>query len=216
MINRRNHKRRTEHKLVAYVVYVCISCKVHNQRTHNRVIIKPRHTCQRINIRHQTITEFGIINHRIVSRMTFGSDFPYLTERILSVRTIQRTEYPELIPARIQFTPFLIIDILRFRCIPLLLSGYITILYTEPTNIHGPVRNTTYRIIQSSRNLSLHVFPTGSNITAPCSSRIPLQSGKSGTSQQEHALIVIHSALTIINSFRIHQGIRIEIFGRRS
>ena len=148
--------------------------------------------------------------------MTFGSDFPYFTERILSVSTIQRTESTELIPTRIQLAPFLIISILFFSFIPLLLSFYIAILYTETTDIHCPIRNTTDSEIQSGGNLRLHIFPASRYITTPSSGRITLQTGKSGTGKQKYTLIIVYTTLTVINGFGIHQRIRIEIFGRRT
>ena len=148
--------------------------------------------------------------------MTFGSNFPYFAERILSVCTIQRTECTKLIPACIQFTPFLIISIFCFCFIPLFLSCYIAVLYTETTNIHCPVRYTAYCKIQSGSNLCFHIFPAGSYITTPCSCRITLQTGKSRTGKQEDTLIIVYTALTVIDCFSIHQCISIEIFCRRS
>ena len=113
--------------------------------------------------------------------MTFRSDFPRLTIRILPVRTIQRAEGSELEPARVQFTPFLAVCIFCPCSIPLLLSRHITVLYTEATYIHCPIGNSADCKIQTGGNLCLHIFPTGRDVTAPCSGGITLQAGKART-----------------------------------
>ena len=136
--------------------------------------------------------------------MSFGSNVPYLTERILTMSTEQRAESTKLIPTGIQFTPFLIIRIFPSCHIICCLTSHITVFHTETTNIHCPIRNTADGKIQACRNLSFHVFPTSSNIAAPCSGRIALQACKSRTGQKEHTLIRIHATLAIIDGIRIH------------
>ena len=148
--------------------------------------------------------------------MTFRSDFPRLTVRILPVRTIQRAEGSELEPARVQFTPFLAVCIFCPCSIPLLLSRHITVLYTEATYIHCPIGNSADCKIQTGGNLCLHIFPTGRDVTAPCSGGITLQAGKARTGQQEYPLVVVHTALSVVDGIRVHQRIRIEIFRRRT
>ena len=132
------------------------------------------------------------------------------------MRTIQRSKRTELIPAGIQLAPFFIIGIFRLCSVPLFLSCHITILYTKTANIHCPIRYAAHRKIQPGRNLRFHVFPTCTDISTPCSRRITLQSGKSRTGQQKHTFVIIHSALTVVNRFRIHQCISIEEFCRRA
>ena len=148
--------------------------------------------------------------------MVFGSYMPHLTKRILSVRTEQRAECAKLIPTRIQLTPFLIVRILFSGLVELLLSVFIAFFYAKSTNIHCPVRNTAYCKVQSGRNLCLHIFPTGSNISTPRRGRVALQSGKSRTGQQEYTLIIVCGTLSVINSLSIHQRIRIEILVGRT
>ena len=148
--------------------------------------------------------------------MILRSNVPDFAERILAVCPIQRTERTELIPPGIQLPPFLIIRIFGPCLVPYFLTGYIAVLYTEATDVHGPIRNTAHREVQSGRDLSLHVFPTGSDVTAPGSRRITLQAGKARAGQQEHTFVIVYSPLSVINGLRIHQGISIEEFGRRA
>ena len=74
--------------------------------------------------------------------MSGWSYFPRFTERILTMGTEKRTEGSELEPPGIQFPPLLVIGIFLSRGIPLVLSRNITVLNTEASDIHSPVRDT--------------------------------------------------------------------------
>ena len=148
--------------------------------------------------------------------MSFRSNVPYFTERILAMRTIQRTESSELIPTGIQFPPFLIIRIFTSCFVKFRLAGYIAVFHTETADIHCPIRNATDRKVQPGRNLRFHIFPTGSDVPTPCSGRITLATGKSGTGQQEDTLVGLHATLSVIDSLGIHQSVCIEEFCGRT
>ena len=145
--------------------------------------------------------------------MTFRSDFPRLAERVLAVGAEKRTECAELEPACIELTPFLLVCILTARLIIKILTSHIAVLDAETSYIHSPIWNTAYGIVKTGRNLCLHIFPSCGDVTAPCSCRISLQTGKSASCQQEYPLVRIDSALTVIDSIGIHDRIRIEELG---
>ena len=148
--------------------------------------------------------------------MPFGSDFPRLAQRILPVCPIERTKRAELEPTGIQLTPFLVVGVLGLRLVPLLLASHIPVLHTEAADIHRPIRNAAHGKVQPGGDLRLHVFPTGSDVPAPRSGGIALQSGKARTGQQEHTLVVVHPALAVIDSVGIHQSVSVEELGGRS
>ena len=146
--------------------------------------------------------------------MSCRSDIPNLTVRILAVCTEQRAESTELIPTGIQLSPFLVISIFTSSLVEFHLTSHITVLYTESADVHGPIRDTADSKVQAGRDLRFHIFPTGSDVTTPGGGRIALQSCKAGTCQQEDALVRFHAALSVIDSFCIHQCVCIEELGR--
>ena len=146
--------------------------------------------------------------------MSCRSDIPNLTVRILAVCTEQRAESAELIPTGIQLSPFLVISIFTSSLVEFHLTSHITVLYTESADVHGPIRDTADSKVQAGRDLRFHIFPTGSDVTTPGGSRIALHPCKAGTCQQEDALVRFHAALSVIDSFCIHQCVCIEELGR--
>ena len=178
-MHRACHKGRTKHKLIVYIVSLLIVRIIHHHGTHDRIILKMRLGGQAIDIRHQLITQLGIILHRLVRRRSFRSDIIDLAARILPVATEQRTESSELIPTVVQLPPFP-------QILATFLSSHITVLHAEATDIHRPVRNSTDGKVQSGRDLRLHVFPTGGNVTAPSGGGVALQPGNGSTRIHGH------------------------------
>ena len=136
-------------------------------------------------------------------------------------------------PTGIQLTPFLQICILHSCLVEILLCCKITAFYRESTDILAPERNTRDTEVQTSSDLSFHIFPTSTDIATPSSSRITLQTWEATTSEQEYTTILwreliaitilipicharFSSTLAVINSLCIDNRISIEILVRRT
>ena len=148
--------------------------------------------------------------------MALRGDFPWLAEWILPVGTEERAECAELEPAGIELAPLLLIGILDSGTVVDLLTCHKTILDAESSDVHGPIRHAADRKVKACRDLGLHVFPTRRDITAPCSCRISLKSGKAAAGKQEDALVIVRATLTVVYRIRIHDRICIEVLCRRS
>src|SRR5574344_2958365 len=107
--------------------------------------------------------------------MIIRCDVPYFTQRPLTMGAIKRDEASKLIPAGLKFTPFLEVFILLTCSVEQLLGSHIALLHTESALVHAPEGNTSHREIQSGSHLRTHVFPTCTDITAPCGGGITLQ-----------------------------------------
>ena len=90
--------------------------------------------------------------------------------------TEQRTESSELIPTVVQLPPFP-------QILATFLSGHITVLHAEATDIHRPVRDTGHGEVQAGADLRFHILPASTDITTPCSGRVTLLAGETGTGQ---------------------------------
>ncbi|MPM81165.1 hypothetical protein SDC9_128217 [bioreactor metagenome] len=143
-IYRTSHHRWSKHILITNIIHLGIFTKIHYQGPHDGIIVEISHSCQGVNIRHQTITQLSIINNRLIGRVPFGSNVPYLSIGELSVSTEQRTKCSKLIPTRVQFSPFFVISILFSGGVKFILSFLITFFYTKATNIHRPIRDATH------------------------------------------------------------------------
>ena len=164
---------------------------------------------QAIDIRHQLIAQLGIILHRLVRRRSFRSDIIDLAARILPVATEQRTESSELIPTVVQLPPFP-------QILATFLSGHITVLHAEATDIHRPVRDTGHGEVQAGADLRFHILPASTDITTPCSGRVTLLAGETGTGQQEYTVIRVYATLSVVDRLGVLQGIRVEVFRGRA
>ena len=146
--------------------------------------------------------------------MAFRGDFPRFTERELAVGTEKRTECAELEPAGIELTPFLHVIILLACICPYILTCHITVLDAESSDIHCPIWDTADREVESCRNLGLHIFPTGCNVTAPCRCRVSLETSETASGKEEHTLVRIYATLTVIDRISVHDRVRIEELSR--
>ena len=81
--------------------------------------------------------------------MSLRSDFPWLAERELAMRAIERAEGSELEPACVELTPLLVVGVLLAGPLPLLLSCNITILHAEASDVHCPVWNAADSEVQT-------------------------------------------------------------------
>ena len=169
-----SHKSRAEHILITDIQNRRVGWEIHHQWAHNRIIVVVGHTGQRIYIRHQPITQIGIIYDRCIGRVAFGRYIIYFAIRILSMRTENRHKRPELEPACIQLAPLFQVGIFLAGLIELFKSRLITFFHAESADVHRPIRDTTDREIQSRRYLGFHIFPTRRYIATPCGRRIPL------------------------------------------
>ena len=172
------------------------------------------HTRHTVEVRHQAIAELVVGYDGLVGRMIGWSDVPHLTQWPLTVGTIERNETAELVPASLQLSPFLEIGILLTGLVKLLLSSYIAVFHAETTLVHSPERKTSHGIVQSGSHLRTHILPAGSDVARPGSGAVALLACKTGTGQEEDALVRVHAALTIIDGVGIHDAVGIEILGR--
>ena len=130
--------------------------------------------------------------------------------------TEERTEGSELEPTGIELSPLLLICILLACAVVKLLTSYISVLNTETSDVHCPIWDTADREVKTCRDLSLHILPTSSDVTAPCCCRVSLETCKSASCKKEHALVRIHITLTVVDCVSIHNRICIEVFCRRT
>ena len=82
------HQSGSEEVLVTYIVSFALRCKVHDERAHDGVVVMPSHPCQGVYVGHEVVAQAQIISDAFIGGMPFGSDVPWLTVGILSVRTI--------------------------------------------------------------------------------------------------------------------------------
>ena len=174
------------------------------------------HTRHTVEVRHQAIAELVVGYDGLVGRMIGWSDVPNLTQRPLTMGTIERNETAELVPASLQFSPFLQIGILLTGLVELLLGCHIAVFHTESTLIHSPERKTCHGIVQSGCHLRTHIFPAGSDVARPGSGAVALFASKARTGEEEDALVRVHAALTIVDGIGIHDAVGIEILGSRT
>ena len=148
--------------------------------------------------------------------MLIGSNVPNLTQGPLTMRAEQRDKGAKLVPTGLQFAPFLQILVLLACAVEELLGCHITVLDTESTLIHAPERKTRNGIVETSSHLGTHIFPTGTNIATPGSSRVTLFASEATTSEQEYTWLILlalpYRTLTIVDGIGIDGAIGIEIF----
>ncbi len=137
-----DHQGITEHILVTDIVHLSIFAEIHYQRTHDGVIIEIGHPGHRIDIGHQPVTEFGVIEHRLVCGMPLGSDVKDFSVGKLSVRTEQGDKSSKLRPATVELAPFFQILIFNSGCLIVTLRLLIPLFHTKTSYIHCPVRYT--------------------------------------------------------------------------
>src|SRR5574344_376232 len=216
--NRTSHERRTKHPLVADILHFLIAIEIHNECTHQRIVFEVSPCSHAVHIRHQAIAQLVVINKRLIGRMIVGSDVPDFASRPLTMRTEQGDEGSKLIPASLEFTPFLQIFVLFTCFVEEFLSRHIAVFYTEATLVHSPERHTRHRIVESGCHLSAHILPTGADITTPSGCRIALFTSETATGEQEHTRFVgftlPYRTLSVVDSIGIDGRIGIEIFGR--
>ncbi len=148
--------------------------------------------------------------------MRFGGDVEHLAEGPLAVGAEERGEGSKLIPACVQFAPLLEIGVFVAGEVVLPLGGYIAVLDTEAADVHGPVGDSAYREVKSRRYLRFHVLPAGGDVAAPCGGRVALKSRESRAGKQEHTLVGLDTSLSVVDGLGIHQGVGVEVFGRRT
>ena len=162
-------------------------------------------TRQRIQIGHQAVAQPHIVQDAFVGRRARIGDVPNLALRPLSVGTEERHESAELVPAGLEFLPFVPVRrVMELR------------QYAEAAGVHSPEGKAAHRIAQSRRDLHLHVRPGRADIAAPGGCRIALQARETVAGQQEHALVGIHAPLALIDGLGVDQGVGIVVFRRRA
>ena len=174
------------------------------------------HTRHTVEVRHQAIAELVVGYDGLVGRMIGWSDVPHLTQRPLTVGTIERNETAKLVPASLQLTPLLQIGILLTGLVKLLLGSHIAVFYTETTLVHSPERKTCHGIVQSGSHLRTHILPAGSDVARPGSGAVALFASKARTGEEEDTLVRVHATLTIVDGVGIHDAVGIEILGSRT
>ena len=215
---RTSHQRRTKHPLVANFLHLTVAIEVHDERTHQGVVLEMSPACHRIEVRHEAIAELIIINERLVGRMIVGRDVPDLSQRPLTMRAEKGNKGAKLIPACLQLTPLLQVLILLTCTVEELLSSHIAVLDTEATLIHAPEGKTGNRIVQACRHLRTHILPAGTDVATPRGCGIALLASKTATCQQEHPWLILlalpDTALTIVDGIGINGAVGIEVFCR--
>ena len=188
--NRTCHQGRTEHPLVADILYFLVTVKVHHQGTHQGIVPEMSPTCHRIEVRHQAIAQLVIIDERLISRMLIRSNIPNLTQRPLTMTAEKGNEGTKLVPTCLQLTPLFQVFVLLTCAVEKLLGCHIAVLHTETALVHTPEGDTGNRVVESCRHLGTHILPTGSDITTPRSGGETLLPSKSTASQQEHSRLI--------------------------
>ena len=173
-------------------------------------------TGERIDIWHQTVAELHVPEDGAVGGSSFRCDVPDFTLRPLSVGSEQRDEGAELMPSCLKLPPFF--EVFGFFAAAEILSHRRVELahHRESADIHSPHGKSGHRIIEARSHLHPHVIPRSSDISAPRSCRIPLQSGEAVSRQKEYPCIRIDFPLAVVDGVGIDEGICVEIFGRRS
>jgi len=80
-----DHERRAEHILVGNVKHRSVKAEIHRQPSHNRVIIEPCLSGERVNIRHKPVSQLVVFNHCLIGYMVFGSCVVHFPEGELAV-----------------------------------------------------------------------------------------------------------------------------------
>ena len=118
-----------------------IITEIHHQRPHNGIVITINSGCKCIDIRHKFVAKPVGCDYCLICRMSFRGDVPRFPGRILSVGTVQRTEYSPLVPTSLKFPPLFEVVILYTSAIEEPLGIGITVLNTETAYILSPERN---------------------------------------------------------------------------
>ena len=155
-----------------------------------------------IQIRHQPIPQLHVPQDAVVGRGAFRGNVPKLATRPLAVRAEQRNKRAELVPAGLQFLPFIgvggIVELAHHR---------------ETADVHPPERNAAHGVIEAGRHLHAHVGPGCADVAAPGCRAVPLQAAEAVAREQEHPLVGVHAALSFVDGLGVHQGVGIEILG---
>ena len=144
--------------------------------------------------------------------MILGGKVPDFTRWPLAMYAEQRDKGAKLAPAGLQLAPLFHVLIFHACLVIKALGLHITILHAETTLVHTPERKSRHRVIQACSHLRTHILPTGSDIATPCGCGIALFTCKTTAGKQEHALVRIHRALSVVDSIGINNRIGIEIF----
>ncbi len=192
--------------MVANVVYPPVVGEIHCQTAHEGVILVIYIAGQAVDVWHEAVAQFVVVQHRLVSRVTFGRQVVNFAVGVLAMHPEQRNKSAKLVPAGVQFAPFFHFGTALFGSLKRLLN-------TETTNIHGPVGQARHGKVDACRNLCFHVFPASANVATPGHSFETLHTREARTGQDEDPVIRIFGPLAFVNSFGIHQGKGIEVFG---
>ena len=167
-----------------------------------------------VDVWHKPVAEFVGIDNSLICRMFRRRDVLRLAQRPLSVGAVERAEDAPFVPPCLKFPPFGEVLVLDAGLVVFLLGCHIPVLDTESSDVLGPERNAAYGEVQSGADLRLHIFPSGSDITAPRCCGISLKSCKSVSGEQEHSLVRRLGALSFVDGLGIHKCIGIEILSR--
>ena len=196
-INRVDHDRGSEHKLVGDVLHRLVLGEVHDKRTHDGVVLEMHVGCEGVDVRHHTIAQLETGLDGLVGRMTLGSYIPWLAEGELSVGAIHRHPCAELMPAHVKLAPFLEVGILAACLVKQLLRLLVTFLDREASDVLAPERHAGDGEVQSGGNLGLQVLPPCADVARPCRRRIALLGGETVARQKEDAAVVGREAVAV-------------------
>ena len=159
LIDRANHKRGTEHKLIAQVEHLGIIAEVHHEGTQHGVVVEMNLTCQRVDVGHHAIAELDAGTDDLVGGMRLGSDVPRFAERELAVYAVHGCEDTPLVPAHIEFAPVAHILVFASSSIKEVLGSLVAFLNRETADVLAPIRNARDGEVETCGNLRLHVLP---------------------------------------------------------
>ena len=189
--------------MVVYPQGVRVGAEVHEERTHDGVVVEVDLARERIQVRHKTIAEPVVIEYALVGGGTLRGDVPEFAPGPLPVGAEDGDEGSELVPAGLHLPPFFGIC----RIVEL-------VHHAEAAYVHAPERDAAHAVAQAGRNLSPHVFPRSADIPAPGSGGIALQARETAAGEEKDPLVGIHLPLSVIDGIGVHQRVSVEVFGR--
>src|SRR5262249_28047011 len=135
-------ERRAEQKLVADVLRARVFAEVHYKRAHDGVALLGRFPGQRIDIRHQPVSQF-VICDEISLRVGTGGQMFIRIGGALSRRKKNGKDRTKLKPAYVESA----------------ICRFVWISQNKPADVCCPVRKSRNRVVEPSRNLPAKGFP---------------------------------------------------------
>ena len=189
----------SEHKLRIHIPHVLVGGEVHDEGAHEAVVVL-RHLPRRtIYIRNKTIAKTHGIDQGFKDGLAGLAVVVKLTIDVGTVAAHHRTAGSKLHPADIQFL------ILRVACSGVVAERAVgTCEETADVGVH--LRVTRERVVQAEGNLLAQVLPAGTDVAAPRVGACTLLTCKIAAGEDEHALVLVHGALVVIDA--LHGGQR--------